>query len=420
VNRPVHRLCWFALALGVLAVRVTAADDPMDSVERLLSASAFDEQFRFRMSGLLDLEGYSLDNPDPGLIFADGHDLFNPRLSLFLDAQAGSHVYAFVQARVDRGFDPGYGGLRMRLYEYALRISPVDGGKLDIEAGKFATVVGSWSPRHDSWDNPLITAPLPYENLTGIWDTTAIRSGATLLDWAGVSPRRPSGAGLLDKDRSVPIIWGPSYATGAALLGSSGPADYALEVKNASLSSRPEVWDPTQTPWGHPTLSGRLGIRPNESWTLGISASSGAYLRDAAASSIPAGENFGNYRETLVGADAAFAWHHFQLWSEIYAARFEIPRVANADTLAYYLEAKWKLSPQLTAAVRWNQQLFGDVPNGLGSFAPWGPNVWRMDAGPGFRFTAHLQLKLQYSLERVDDTPKPFGQLLSAQLTLRF
>jgi len=88
--------------------------------------------------------------------------------------------------------------------------------------------------------------------------------------------------------------------------------------------------------------------------------------------------------------------------------------------LAYYLEAKWKLSPQLTAAVRWNQQLFGDVPNGLGSFAPWGPNVWRMDAGPGFRFTAHLQLKLQYSLERVDDTPKPFGQLLSAQLTLRF
>ena len=44
--------------------------------------------------------------PPPGLIDAAGDSLFNPRLSLFLDVQAGPHVYFFAQARLDRGFDP--------------------------------------------------------------------------------------------------------------------------------------------------------------------------------------------------------------------------------------------------------------------------------------------------------------------------
>ena len=36
---------------------------------------------------------------------------------------------------------------------------------LNVQAGKFATVVGNWIERYDSWNNPFITAPLPYENM---------------------------------------------------------------------------------------------------------------------------------------------------------------------------------------------------------------------------------------------------------------
>ena len=48
---------------------------------------------------------------------------------------------------------------------------------------------------------------------------------------------------------------------------------------------------------------------------------------------------------------------------------FQVPRVGDADTFAYYLEGKYKFTPQLFGALRWNQQLFATVPDGLGGSA---------------------------------------------------
>jgi len=206
-----------------------------------------------------------------------------------LDAQIGARLYAFVEGRWDQGFDPGDGGKRSRLDEYALRYTPWDDSRLNLQIGKFATVVGNWAARHNSWDNPLITAPLPYENLTGIWDVEAVRSGNILLAWANLGPRPAPAGGVLDDYRSVPIIWGPSYTSGAAVFGEAGKIVYAAELKNASLSSRPEAWNPTQTQWQQPTLGGRIGLQPDERWNFGFSASSGSYLRPSAAATMPPG-----------------------------------------------------------------------------------------------------------------------------------
>ena len=86
---------------------------------------------------------------------------------------------------------------------------------ISIQIGKFGTVVGNWVPRHYSWDNPFITAPLPYENLTGIWDSAAPDEVDTLFYWGHVGDYATSD--YSDKYLRSPIIWGPSYATGAAL-----------------------------------------------------------------------------------------------------------------------------------------------------------------------------------------------------------
>src|SRR5262252_1207779 len=99
-----RRLALFIfLASGL---RVFAVDDPLDLVDQALTKSFFDDRLRIRVSGLLDLEYYNFPQPPPGLIHADQHDLFNPRLSLFLDAKAGRAIYFFLQTRVDTGFDP--------------------------------------------------------------------------------------------------------------------------------------------------------------------------------------------------------------------------------------------------------------------------------------------------------------------------
>jgi hypothetical protein len=216
------------------------------------------------------------------------------------------------------------------------------------------------------------------------------------------------------------VIWGPSYATGVSVAGRVGKFDYAVEVKNASLSSGPESWPITRMDFDHPTVSGRVAFRPNEMWTFGFSASDGPYFQPQAMATLPFGRAIGDYRERVLGQDISFAWHHWQLWAEFFEARFEIPGFSDADTFAYYLEAKYKFTPQFFAAVRWNQQFFDDVRNSFGATAPWGRDLWRTDIAAGYRFTAHTQLKIQYSFQRDNYGQRDLTHMFAAQFTVRF
>ncbi len=305
----------------------------------------------------------------------------------------------------------------MRLDEYLLRYTPLDDSRINVQVGKFGTVVGNWVPRHYSWENPFITAPLPYENLTGIWDSMAPGEVDDLLTWGHVG--QYATMDYSDKYMRVPIIWGPSYASGVAITGALGKFDYAAEMKNSSLSSRPESWDATQVGFDHPTFSGRLGFHPNEMWNVGVSASAGPYLLPVAAPTLPLGHGIGDYREFVLAQDVAFAWHHFELWAEFFETRFQVPDVGDADTFAYYFEAKYKITPQLFCALRWNQQLYGTVPDD-DEQVQWGNDIWRVDAALGYRFNNNIQAKVQYSYN-CEDAVYPIGKnVVAVQLTVKF
>jgi hypothetical protein len=399
-----------ALSLCFLActVRAFEVDDLLDRLDAALTVAAFQDNLRARLSGTIDLEAYHFQQPAPGLIDSKIDNLFNPRLTLFLDAQLGSQVYFFTQARVDRGFDPSDHGAQIRLDEYALRITPWKDGRFTLQAGKFATVIGNWIPRHLSWENPFINAPLPYENVTLLEDRSAPYYGYLTGQF-----RDP-------KYNYIPVIWGPVYASGVSIAGRIDHFDYAAEVKNASLSSRPESWNATEIGFDNPTVSARIGFRPNQMWNFGFSASDGAYFRPEAMRTLPYGSDIGDYHERVLGQDISFAWHHLQLWAEFYEARFEVPGVGDADTFVYYFEAKYKFTPQFFGAVRWNQQFFADVPDGYGGSIPWGDDIWRVDIAVGYRFTPHTQLKLQYSFQQETTGPRDDNHMLAAQFTVRF
>src|SRR5947209_7713978 len=262
-----------ALSFCLLACTVHAfeIDDFFDRLDNALTITAFDGNLRARLSGTIDTEFYNFQQPAPGLIDSNVDNLFNPRLTLFLDAQLGSQVYVFVQSRLDRGFDPSDHGAQVRLDEYALRFTPWKDGRFTLQVGKFATVVGNWVPRHLPWENPFINAPLVYENVTAVSDKVAPKS-------VGYFVYRFQG----EKYEFNPVIWGPSYASGISISGRLGMFDYAAEMKNSSLSSRPESWSVTEVGFRDPTFSGRLGFRPSEAWNFGISASDGAYFRPEA------------------------------------------------------------------------------------------------------------------------------------------
>ncbi len=402
---PALSFCLFAYTACAFDV-----DDFLDRLDKTLTLSAFHDNLRARLSGTLDLEFYHFEQPPPGLINSSIDNLFNPRFTLFLDTQIGSQIYFFAQSRLDRGFDPSDHGAQVRLDEYALRFTPWDDGRFNLQVGKFATVVGNWVPRHLSWENPFINAPLIYENVTPIQDKSAPFSPLDFI----------YGLYYYAKYAFNPVIWGPSYASGISVSGRLGRFDYAVEMKNASLSSRPESWNVTESGFDNPTFSGRLGFRPNQAWNLSLSASEGPYFGREAEPTLPPGRDIGDYREFVLGQDASFAWRHLQVWVEFYEARFEVPRVGDADTFAYYVEAKYKFTPQLFGALRWNQQLFGTVSEGSGHNVRWSQDLGRIDIAATYRFTTHAQLKLQYSFQHETTGPRDENHLLAAQFTIRF
>jgi hypothetical protein len=401
-----------AFSLCVFACTACAfdVDDFLDRLDTALTISAFQNNLRARLSGTLDLEIYHFEQPAPGLIDSSIDTLFNPRLTLFLDAQIGSQIYFFAQSRLDRGFDPSNHGAQVRLDEYALRVTPWEDGRLTLQIGKFATVVGNWVPRHLSWENPFINGPIVYENVTPIQDKSAPVSPLNFI----------YGPYYYEKYAFNPVIWGPSYASGISVSGQVGQFDYAVEMKNASLSSRPESWNITENGFENPTFSSRVAFRPNEAWNFGFSGSEGPYFRREAEPTLPPGRDIGDYREFVLGQDVGFAWRHLQLWAEFYEARFEVPRVGDADTFAYYIEAKYKFTPQLFGAIRWNQQLFGDISIPYGQSVRWSQDLGRIDVAATYRFTPHAQLKLQYDFQHETTGPGDDNHLLAAQFTIRF
>jgi hypothetical protein len=427
---------------------IASGEDFLDRVDQTLTISIFNDQVRARISGLLDLEYYNFPQPPPGLIRAgggqtyrqpyypphypsyypppytyrtqagEGHDLFTPRLSLFLDAQIGPNVYFFVQSRIDTGFDPTDLGAQWRADEYALRVKPWTDGRFDLQVGKFSTVVGGWVERHLSWDNPFVNAPLPYETATLVSDRE--------IPLTGQSFRKVPG---FDKYEFLPILWGPVYAQGISVAGRIGMFEYAAELKNAVVASRPESWNDFS--FDHPAVDLRVGFRPNEAWRFGFSAAEGSYLQPDArllsyyappgAPSTPyQSGNLDDYRQYLLGQDISYARGHLQIWAEAFESRFEVPRLGNADVFAYYIEAKYKITPQLFGALRWNQELFATENDPAGRPVAKAHDIWRVDGAVGYRFTAHSQLKLQYSLAQGDFTSTDLKGTFAAQFTVRF
>ena len=393
-----------------------------DSLREKLSYNTPEGGFRFQLGGLTDLEYYVLPEVSPGLIFTDQRQLFNPRFTLFADAQLGDKWYAFAQVRVDRGFDPSDNGIQARLDEIALRLTPWEDGRLNIQVGQFASVIGSRQNRHLSWENPFINAPLSYENLTAIWYAALPDSKSEFLGWGRIPTAAQSdfGNGFVDKHIRLPTMWGPAYTTGASVAGKLGAFEYAAEIKNVGPGSRPTEWAPHEGSFEHPTYAGRLGFRPSARWNFGVSYSNGPFLVPDLARALPSGTNIGDFRQKLVALDASFEWHHLQIWSEIFHSRYNLANgIEDVHTTSYYVEAKYKFTPQFYGALRWNQQLYSNI-DFEGQSLPWSREIWRLDTAVGYRFTPNTQMKLQHGIQQEEFSDEEFEHLFGVQLTTKF
>ena len=362
------------------------------------------------LSFMTDATLFVPELPAQGLLTSDDQVFFVPRLITFFDVQMGDRLTLHTQMRADRGFDPGAApDGEVRLDEYYLQARILKDDDLNVRVGKFGTAFGSWAKRSLSWNNPFVTAPMAYEDVLTVSDQRIPLSVNQFVHRRDVSDT---------KNLWLPILWGPSYATGLSVSDRIDWVEYALEVKNASISSSPEVWDAAQVGFPtNPTVTGRVGLHPAPEWSLGTSVSHGAYLQANTASSLPIGSSVNNFTQTTWGIDAGYEHGRWQIWSELIGTRFEVPRVGALEAVSGFIEAKYKLTADLWTAFRWNQAAFGDVP---GLDISWDRNGWRSDIALGWRLSENIQAKLQYSLGDKSGQEPEGNHLGALQLVMKF
>ncbi len=386
-------------------------DATLDALGEKLTFSSADHFWKARISGTLDLEAYAFDSPTPGLIRTRRDHILQPRATLFLDAYAGSQVYGFIQARLDRGFDPTDRTVQARLDEFALRYTPWDDGRFNLQIGQFAMVAGQWVKRHLSWQNPFITAPLFYENRTWLSD----REGPTRYHLSASYP-------TYEAPSANPVIWGPAYTTGIAATGHwRGRFEWAVELKNAAPFSRPSYWAWWDAGFSTPTFGGRLAWRPDLRWTFGLAASHGTFLSQSDLYQPPPGYSRDDFTQTLWILDASYAHRHWEIWMEAMTSLFKGPNMDRWRSDAYFIEIRRKVTPRLSLALRWNQQFFSSAENAYDSSdSKWGWELSRLDLATTWRFNAHTQLQIEVGQRWGVPGHGDPRLSLAGRLTLRF
>lgn len=359
----------------------------------------------------------SNDVPPAFLEFDDGY-FFNPRLSLSLDYQPDPHFFFHATLRADRGFDPGTRpDGEVRLDELMIRYRPFGENSLNFQVGKFPTVVGNWVPNHNYYDDPFLLAPLPYSAINGVHVNNPNGSSPQAIENRSNTP----GSTIHSlKENWSSIIWGPAYSNGFSIFGSSETLDYAFEVRNASLGAQPSEWDFGDGDFTTPTLSARLGYRPDAAWAFGLSCSHGYYLNTNASDVLPSGTDRSDFTQSLVGLDMRWAHHDWILSGEAFYTTYNTLH-EDFHTFSYYLQARYKAAPGLWLAGRFGQTVSDEVSVPSGGESSWAPDLIRAELALGWRITPELLLKTQYAYTFVsNDVSEPSQNLAAFSLGWRF
>ena len=333
------------------------------------------------------------DVPAAFLEFDDGA-FIDPRLSVSFDYSSDPRFFFHATLRADRGFDPGAepdGDIR--LDELSLLYRPDGTNALNLQLGKFPTVVGNWVPTHNYYEDPFLLPPLPYSAINGVNLNNPANNSPTAIQ----TRSNVSGSTIHSfKENWASIIWGPAYSNGFSVFGSSERFDYAFEIRNASLGAQPSEWDIGEGDFSTPTLSARLGYRPDAAWALGISASYGHYLNPGAEDVLGPGSDREDFTQTLLGLDLRWAHRGWIVSGEAFFTQYKTLH-EDFRSFSYYLQSRYKIAPGLWFAARFGQTRSNEVSIPSGGQTSWSPDITRAELGLGWRITRDTLIKAQYA-----------------------
>lgn len=359
----------------------------------------------YRVRGLLDLGLVSSVHGRDLNQLTMGDSNFDPyRLRLFLDARVAPGLELHAQTI----FHEGMAALRAD-GAYAL-YTPWPERDLALEAGKIPLFVGTYAPRTYSDRNSLVGTPLMYQYRTSlVWGDLVPDADALVAQ---------AGTGQLDLTKVfLPVVDERWWDTGAAVLGSIRPVEFAFGIVQGSPS-----W-PSPGADNTPGLSvaGRLGLVPCTGVRLGVSATEGTWLPAWLAFALPPGASVRDYHERTLMGDVELARGPFELRGEAVHRTWETIATGDLEVDGGYGEARWALSCGAWLALRGEALRFSDITTSAG-VRPWDDGVDRWEAVTGYRVTQDVRAKagFQRTVHQPFGTGRTRDDLWFAQLGIRF
>jgi hypothetical protein len=279
---------------------------------------------------------------------------------------------------------------RPQAYAAYIRFKPwVDKG-LDIQAGIIPPTFGVFSRRAYATDNPVIGYPLAYQYLTSIHPDAAPSTTDDLVrmrarGWLSTYP-----VGNRTPSPGVPLVTAFRWDTGVQARWKAGIVDAAAAVTAGTLSN-PHADDNNESP----QVSGRFAAEPATGLILGVSAARGAWLSKDVAALLTGGGDAASYTQTAWGGDAEYSRDHWLVRSEMVWSRWRMPIAATApagidlDSLAIWVEGRYKITPRISAGFRLDHLGFSDVQATAGQI-PWEAPVTRVEGAVGYAFQRNL------------------------------
>lgn len=336
-------------------------------------------QDRFLLEGILDAELHQTDSQSL-LLSRNGGDLSGlVRLQLWSAFQISESLQVYALGEFETDNASGNRETESELEQFALRYTSQSAPYYFLEAGRILSPLGAYSNRHLSTQNPLIGQPYVY--------TT-------------------------------------SYPLGFQAAGSSGWFDY-----RAALIDQPDI-NPAYIPVEpgsalRPALG--FGVTPSPGLRFGFSYTKGPYLNNDLNPYLPAGTDWRDYDQRILGFDFQFSRGYLEINGQLVKSRYELPSYPeDSDDTSYFVEVKYTWTPRFYGALRWGKNSAAIIDQGGEmSWLTQSRKFRDLEIGLGYRFSPDTQIKVAYRGDHwISDSGEndslSNGHSLSVQLSHHF
>jgi hypothetical protein len=307
------------------------------------------------------------------------------RAGLTVEARPSRRLSFLAEVRAETG-------VGITPYAWYVRLSPLESGLVDIQAGRIPPVFGTYARRSYPQDNPLIGDPLGYQYLTSLRPDAVPATADDLLRMRGLGWRVRYPVGDSYVEPGVPMIAAGRWDTGVEVRVGT-PGLEGVVAYTVGTLSYPLVRDDNHGK----QLAGRVVWRPVPAFCIGASAAQGAFVSHgvlAARPDIPAG----SYDQRAFGLDGEASWGRWLLRGELVANSWKLPpldqpRITDPlGAVTGYLEAKIRMGPRFYVAARGDQLRFSTIQGTAGA-QTWDANVSRVEFGVGYTIRRGLLVK---------------------------